>query len=120
MVQMQPEHMSAFEAAQVARFIDRAVAHARRTLPKHAEPFSDDQLRARFRHQMPASQNYGLRSERQLLCFFDAGLLLGETFDRDPALPWPRELLMDYSKTADDRAITLLSMAIDTNKEATS
>jgi hypothetical protein len=120
MVEIKPEHMRAFETAQLARFIDRAVAHARRTFPVESERFSDDQLRDRFRRQMPVSQAYGLRSERQLLCFFDTGLLLGDNFDHDPAIPEPRAILMDRSKSADERAITLLSGAIRSKHEVAS
>jgi hypothetical protein len=108
MFEMRPEHVSAFEAAQLQGFEDRATAHARRTLPNETAELSDDQLRTRFRSEMPKSQSYGLGSERQILCFLDAGLMLGEGFDRDPRLPWAHELLMDTKRHAEDRARTLV------------
>lgn len=87
------------------------MAHARRTLPNETGSVADDQLRARFRREMPKAQSYGLRSERQILCFFDAGLMLGDGFDH---LPWARELLMDTKLHPEDRARTLVRTAAKT------
>jgi hypothetical protein len=111
MFEMRPEHVRAFEAAQLKGFEDRALMHMRRTLPKETEGITDDQLRARFRREMPKSQSYGLGTERQILWFLDSGLMLGEGFDRDPHLPWVRELLVESKEDPETRAQKLVVKA---------
>jgi hypothetical protein len=114
MFQMRPGHVAAFEAEQLRSFEERAVRHARRTLPNDTEGSSDEQLKSRFRREMPKAQSYGLESERQILCFFDAGLMLGEGFDREPRLPWVQEILMDRQSHPEDRAQRLVRAAATT------
>jgi hypothetical protein len=111
MIEMQPEHIRAFETAQMRSFEDRAIAHARKTLPLETESLDDGQLRSRFQREIVKSQSYGLKSERQILCFLDAGLMLGEGFDRAPNRGWVRELLLDSQRHPEERARTLAKRA---------
>jgi hypothetical protein len=111
MINMQPEHIRAFETAQMKGFEDRAIAHARKTLPRETEGRDDNQLRSLFQREIVKSQSYGLKSERQILCFLDAGLMLGEGFDRAPNRGWVRELLLDSRRHPEERARTLARRA---------
>src|ERR1700732_4117643 len=95
MFEMRPDHVKAFEAAQLNRFEERAAAHARRTLPEETAQMSEEQLQARIRREMHKAQSYGLTTERQIFSFLDAGLMLGEGFDTNYKYPWVRQVLED-------------------------
>jgi hypothetical protein len=59
-----------------------------------------------------AMPSYEFTSERQIMCFVDTGVLMGETFDTNPHLRWAQVLLGNRALSADQRASALLDAAV--------
>jgi len=111
MFQVRDDHMKAFGQTAEDNFVDRAVQHLRRRLPRETANHNDDELRARVRGGMKRAQTYGLITERQILCFVDTGVLLHEGFDTDPAYPWAGQILGAREASAEVRATSILDVA---------
>ncbi len=112
MFQLRDDHLRAMGQVAEDNFVTRAVAHLRSTYPETTKPMSDEDLSGRVRRGRQRAAVYGLSSEKQVMCFLDSGVILGETFDVNPAHAWTRPILTDPQKSADERAGTLLGRTI--------
>lgn len=111
MFQIRDDHMNAFRETARENFEDRAIAHARAELPRQTASLSDDDLRQRVRSAVDRGRQYGFTTERDVICFFDTGLILGESFDSDPRNDWTLEILRDPELSAAERSQLLLTAA---------
>src|SRR5262249_46867000 len=98
------EQTEAYRRCMLEDFENRAVQHLRQYLSELMVPFSDEALRQRVRTCVPRARAHGLATERQIMGFVNPSYLLGEWFDRDPALSWTRDVLNSTRLNADDRA----------------
>jgi hypothetical protein len=117
MFQIRADHMQEFDAMAIRNFEDRAVRHLRTKLINDVLPYSDEQLRERVRHATARCPGYGLTSERQIVSFVDAGVLVGENFDTDRRHPWARHILDDRKVSADERARAILEIAVSIRQD---
>lgn len=54
---------------------------------------SDEELDDAIRHGVKRALAYGIGTERDAAKFVSLTFVLGRDFDRDPRLPWAREIL---------------------------
>jgi hypothetical protein len=111
MFQLSESHMKGFAADNVRDFENRAIRHLRTELPEESKPYSDEELRARVQRAMARCRQYDLRTEYQIVCFVDAGMLLGEE-DFDTNRGWARFALAACNMSADRRAHATLEVAL--------
>jgi hypothetical protein len=111
--QLRDEHLQAMGQVAEDNFVQRAVAHLRTEFPETTKPKSDRALAARVRRGRDRAAGYGLRSQKQVMWFLDAGMILGEKFDTGKDHPWARRILLDPRKSADYRARTVLETAVE-------
>src|SRR6185436_1290146 len=112
------EHTDAFREARVKDFESRAVRHIRRDLPDHTSRHTDDELGKLARRSIPRARAYGLLTERQVMCFIDVSILLGEGFDKDPRHSWAAQVLNSQKLAADDKAHLILATACSLTKDS--
>ena len=117
MFQLRDEHMQALGQVAGENFEQRAIAHFRKFFPSKTRDVSDDDLRARLHAASDRAKLYGLTTEQEVMRFADTGFACGEHFDRDPALPWAREILQNPAAPAAERASRLFQRAIQESKK---
>lgn len=118
MFKIRKEQEEIFRQQALREFEDKAVQHLRRDLSEQTASFSDDDLRLRVRQCIPRSSDYGLTTQKQIICFVDVSFLLGEQFDTDPSHAWAGELLKGQKLSATNRANLLLATACSVYKES--
>lgn len=111
MLKIRKEQTEVFRQHAMADFEARAIQHLRRDLSEQTAPFSDDDLRRRVHESIPRAGEYGLTTQKQIMCFVDVSFLLGERFDTDPQYAWSGELLRSTKLSPGDKANLLLATA---------
>ncbi len=117
MFELSGDHMQRFSEMRIESFEDRAVEHLRQCLGHEVDDQSDDQLRERVHRSMKRSELYGLTNERQIMCFVDSGVLVGEYFDLDPAQTWAAHILRHPTASPDHKAAAILHIATEVRKD---
>lgn len=120
MLKIREEQLEPFSSEAMTYFETRAVAHLRRDLVKQTGAFSDDDLRTRVRQCISRAAQYGLTTEKQVMCFVDVTYLLGPNFDSDPRQRWANELLRSSKVASADKGNLLLATACSVYKELAS
>jgi hypothetical protein len=111
MFRIRDEQIETLQADMLRRFEDAAVEHLRLHLASFTQTYTDDQLRQRAQECIPRSEQYGMSSEQEIMCFVDATFLLSDRFDSDPSTLWARELLEDEELEPSEKAEILLEWA---------
>jgi hypothetical protein len=112
MLKIRAEQNSEFADQARQSFVERALRHAREELPGPVSCLSDDELRQSVRRATGRAGVYGLTTERQIICFLDASLLLGEGFEEQRQHEALRRLLLLDGIPPDRKAATLLAAAL--------
>ncbi len=115
--QLRDEHVRGMQQVAEDNFVGRAVQHLRQTFPNTTAPQPDGDLSERVRRGIARAKPYGLTSEKQVMCFLDSGMILGETFDTNPDHAWAHAILIS-DKPADFRARTVLSRSVELAHQA--
>jgi hypothetical protein len=111
------EQATAFQANAYTGFLRRAVQHLRKELPHRVVDRSDPELADWARDATRRAETYGLRTERQIMFFLDAEVLLGANFYADPRHAWAATVLQSNKLHPDDKAGTLLATACSLDRE---
>jgi hypothetical protein len=101
----------AFSAASNHAFEQSAIEHLRKELPEAVAGRSDDDLLVWVRDAVSRSSAFGLKTQRQIMCFLDAEALLGERFYRQKGNEWAMSVLRSANLSAQDKAGVLLATA---------
>jgi len=117
MFQLRDEHQEAFEAAALAGFERRAVAHVRANFPDESSKLTDHEIRASARDGLRRSKAYGFETERQVMRFVDTGFLIGPDFDTREDAAWTRMILNSVEDPVEQRSRWLLACAQRAVKE---
>jgi hypothetical protein len=117
MLKIRKEQSEAFQKEAADDFEARAIKHIRRDLAKPASALTDDDIRRRVRECIPRAKEYGLITEKQIICFVDVSILLGDRFDTDPKMAWSGELLRSKNVSVPDKTNLLLATACSVYKE---
>jgi hypothetical protein len=111
MLRISQEQADVFRQEAEADFNRRVLKHVRRDLADPAAGLSDEDILRRARECAPLAGKHGLVTEKQLMCFVDTSILLGQGFDRDPNQKWVQTLLASTKLSAGDKANLLLATA---------
>ena len=111
MLKLQKEQVDAFKLQALQQFLEQATKHLRLDLTEQTEVYTDAQLGHRVRSIIPRAGKYGLKTQREIMCFVDVSFLLGEHFDTDSSQPWATDLLNSKKLSSGDRANLLLATA---------
>jgi len=117
MAKIRQEQEDLFRQEAEADFNRRVLLHVRRDLTEPAAAMSDEEILRIVRECGPRAAKHGLTSERHLMCFVDASILLGRSFEEKPSQAWARELLKSSKLAATDKANLLLATACSVYKE---
>jgi hypothetical protein len=94
--------VAALDAAVLAGFRRRLLAHVRQTLPGRAAQ-DDDGLLAEIDSAIGQARALGLETERDVARFVDLALGVGPDFVDQPATAWVREVLGDRRRPGSGR-----------------
>ena len=106
---MRPHQLRTFEEQAQQAFEDRALRHVREKLPEQSAGYSDEDARTLIRSCLPRSTSYGLTTERQIMCYLDATVLLGDQFETKPGGEWAMKVLRSDKVSRTDAAMLLLA-----------
>ena len=70
-----------------------ALRHVKEHLPGYCKVLPEPSLAALVARAVDTAQRYRFSAGRDILQFVSLVIVLGEGFDRDPRLPWAREIL---------------------------
>lgn len=90
---MRRPQVEALARATFDRFVTSAVAHVERFFPGPYAALGPAEVERGVRHALARARAHGLETERELLGYVTLVFYFGRDFDRDPALPWAREIL---------------------------
>src|SRR5215467_10139901 len=117
MLKIRPDQTAQFELDAVERFVRRAVAHLRKELPDRVNAKNDAQLAQWVRDAMARAGPFDLRTEKQIMFFLDAEVLLGPRFYESPEHDWAGKVLTSGKLHPDDKAGVLLATACSFDRE---
>ena len=107
----------AFSAASIRAFEQSAIEHLRKEFPQVVEGRSDEDLLVWVRDAVSRSGTFGLKTQRQIMCFLDAEALLGESFYREPRHKWAMTTLKSRNVSPQDKSMLLLATACSIHRE---
>lgn len=110
-MKLRPEQEAILRRHSRATFEAEALAHVRQHFAESVSAQSNEQLLQRIRSCEQRAAGYGLDTPRQVICFLDTSLLLGEYFDTNPAYGWALKTLTSKALSPSDRAGLLLATA---------
>lgn len=110
-MRIKAEQTKVFAGQAVRDFERRAVAHLRRDLPDQTKAATDDELLQRVRECSASASSYGLVTQRQIMFFAVASVLLGKDFDKNPNYTWASTLLQSRKVSVTRKAVLLLATA---------
>ena len=110
-IRISQDQEDAFRQAAEADFNRRVLLHVRRDLAEPAALLSDEEILRRLRDCAPRAAKHGLVTEKQLICYLDASILLGAGFDQSGEHPWVLTLLGSTKLSPPDKANLLLATA---------
>lgn len=93
MLSFRTQQVEALSLAAIGDFEQRAFDHVCRCFPAATRSMSDGQLRELLRHGIERAMAHGVRTERDASKYINLMFVFGRDFDRDPELPWAREIL---------------------------
>ncbi len=93
MLSFRTQQVEALSLALIGDFERRIFDHACRCFPAATRPMSDGQLRELLRYGIERAMAHGVRTERGASKYINLMFVFGRDFDRDPRLPWAREIL---------------------------
>jgi hypothetical protein len=105
--------LEAMRRARETQFVDRAVAHLRRTVPDRCAALGERRTRSSVALAMRKARRYQLVGERDILRYLNVMYWLGFSFDSDPAHAWVREQLSDPRLFPTERMQLVSRRALD-------
>ncbi|MGA2137036.1 MAG: hypothetical protein ABSH50_32495 [Bryobacteraceae bacterium] len=119
MAKIRQEQEDLFRQEAEADFNRRVLLHIRRDLTEPAASMSDEDILRRVRDCGPRAAKYGLITERHLICFVDASILLGPAaFEEQKTMDWARKLLNSDKVSPTDKANLLLATACSVYRDS--
>ena len=88
------QQLAQLENASGKKFEDRMASHIERCFPEYAAQ-GPEKIRETIRNGIAAAEAYGFSAQRDVCHYIDLTIVFGPGFDRDPGLPWAREVLAD-------------------------
>lgn len=106
------EHYTQFEIQTWKDFIQRTLNHLREDISEYTIDYYDSELKERIERVVEASSKYELLEEQDIVCYLDAGFILGdENFpDDDQYLPI-KIILQDQILSPSEKAVQTLILA---------
>lgn len=111
MFKVRADQMQVFDDIALAEFEELAVDELRETLPEETEEWSDEDLAKFVRRTLPRAESYGLETETEVICFAQAMVLLGETFDTDDNCVPAQIVLKSSTLSSEDKGDLLFLVA---------
>jgi len=113
MLRIRNEQITVLSQVVLRDFEERAITHLRKDLAPATEGVSDEELRKQVREGFQQANCYGFRSERHVVSFVDASVLLGRGFVDAKENAWARQILLDAQLSSEEKARWLLLTASD-------
>jgi len=95
MLKLRQEHLAAFEAHVVSRFISRVIAHVKAVWPAECAELGDPAVAEIVRNGIQRGTTLGLSIEYDLVRYVDLSFLLATDFETNPLASWTRHILAD-------------------------
>ncbi len=95
MFKLRKEHLDAFEAQVVARFITRVVAHAKAVWPAECDELGEAGVVDTVRKAVKRAAALGLSSEYDIVRYVDLDFILAQDFAMNPHARWSATILSD-------------------------
>lgn len=112
MINFRNQQLEVLQRSSRDDFESRAVVHVKNDLPPVlTKNLEDSAILFQVRRSCKRATDYGLCTEKQLMCFVDATFLLGLSFETEKEHPWALELLHSERLSDDDKARLLLATA---------
>lgn len=93
MLTLRPPQIQALADSRRVDFEARMHAHLCRCFPATTRTMSDGDIREQIRVGVDRALAHGIVSERGVCKYLNLRFVFGRDFDRDPRLPWAREIL---------------------------
>jgi hypothetical protein len=71
------------------------IEHIAKFFPKQFAEIGEPRMRETIQYGIKRAESYGIVAERDACKYIDLMVVFGRDFDRDPALPWVRDVLHD-------------------------
>jgi hypothetical protein len=94
-VKIRPDQIQTFEHQSRENFESFMAAHLNQFFPDHCRALGKDGIRKAITRGIEKAAHYGIVSERDVCKFTDLMFAFGDTFDKDPKLPWAAAILTD-------------------------
>lgn len=107
MLKVRADQMQVFDDIALEEFEELAVDELRVTLPEETAEWSDEDLADCVREALPRAESYGLETEFEVVCFAQAMILLGDTFDTDSHCV-PAQIVLNSSMLPSEEKADLL------------
>jgi hypothetical protein len=117
MLKIRQEQAVAFENRAFERFIQNAIIHLRQQLSERIALKSDQELANWVRDARQRAKTFNLVTEKQIMCFLDAEVLLGQKYYEAKQHNWAWQVLKSKKLGPDDKAGLLLATACSFAKE---
>jgi hypothetical protein len=108
MLRISKEQMRVFERVAIQDYENRLVEYVRAFFPDCVEALGEAAVREFVRRGRKRAEEYHFVHERSVRLFISLLLMIGNGFDRDPQLPWAREILEEKSSTNETERIDRL------------
>jgi hypothetical protein len=119
MLRIRREQQEVLGAAQVADFERRAAVHLKSFFPEACDELGDAALRELIRYGIVRAASYAVEAEREVTLYLDVMMTIGHDFDRDAALPWAYEILVDPELPEPERRMRRLFRTVLAHVEGT-
>jgi hypothetical protein len=108
MLQIHAQQVASFEDNARTKFEARMLVHLKRFFACQCAALDEATLRRTIRLGIERATHHGILAERDVCLFIDVMLMLGESFDCDPSLPWVRAILRDGHARGPSGTVDLL------------
>jgi len=108
MLSLRAAQIDALTEPRLADFAERMRAHVCRCFVATTRTMSDEDIREVIRCGLERAQIHGIDGERGICKYINLMFVFGRDFDRDPRLPWAREILAGARVHRDLSTIELL------------
>lgn len=103
MLRLRTEHLAAFEALAVNRFISRVIAHAKTVWPAECQELGEPALLELVRNGIQRAEAIGLSTEFDVVRYVHLSFLLAKDFETNPLASWTRPILADRTRSPHDK-----------------
>jgi hypothetical protein len=93
MLTIRQEQFAAFSQAELRKFEEWTMVHAKKFFPRHCQKLGDPQLRELIRYGMKRSVAHGFIAKNDVCKYIDLMVVFGRDFEADNRYPWAREIL---------------------------